>query len=561
MLKDLYPYRSLCILFIASLYAIPGNSQPNIGYMETISSSEGLSQPIELVSAPGDPAGRFFIVQKTGEIRIWNGNAILPTPFLNINTLVEDNGEQGLLSMAFHPQYAANGFFFVYYSANNGNITVARYQRSGSNPDLADPAPNPATPLVSIAKPFDNHNGGHLQFRVESGVNYLYFATGDGGSGNDPFNNAQNPASLLGKMLRLNVDAPSPTVEIWGRGLRNPFRWSFDKANGDIWIADVGQGAREEINHLAAAALSPNFGWPCREGFSANNSAPAGGDCDTVSAIAINPIFDYPTGADSGRSVIGGYVYRGTAFPALQGIYFVTDYFSNRVLAIQPSGGSGWTVSEVTPTPVVSNIASISEDASGELYAISLTGNAVYRLIVPVVTPLVLTKFSGKAFTGYNELTWTTESEDGIDKFTIEYSHDGSNFTETGNVSSKNDGARNDYTFRHSINGLERSYYRLKINELNNTHSYSAVIMISSIKTTDLRIYPTVIKNSTLNIVSGFPVEKIRVLNINGQELFVKAMNGTHGFFTLTLPSLQKGFYIVSVVGKNAVFTDKILIE
>ncbi|RYZ25445.1 MAG: sugar dehydrogenase, partial [Sphingobacteriales bacterium] len=265
MLKEFYPLRPVWLFFLFILTATASYSQPDIGYMELIEPTDGLSQPIELVSAPGDPAGRLFIVQKTGQIRIWTGTALLPTPFLDISGLVEDNGEQGLLSMAFHPQYASNGYFYVYYSANNGNITVARYQVSG-NPDIANPVATPAAPWVSIAKPFDNHNGGHLQFRVEGGVPYLYFATGDGGSGNDPFNNAQNPASLLGKMLRINVDAPSPTVESWGRGLRNPFRWSFDRSTGDIWIADVGQGTREEIDFLPAATINPNFGWPCREG-------------------------------------------------------------------------------------------------------------------------------------------------------------------------------------------------------------------------------------------------------------------------------------------------------
>lgn len=561
MLRKLYSFKAsrpfLIILFTANFCY----SQPDIGYMELIPSTEGLSQPIELASAPGDPPGRLFIAQKTGEIRIWNGTSLLSTPFLNINALVQDVGEQGLLSLAFHPQYASNGFFYVYYNDNtepNGNITIARYQVS-ANPDIADPGS--ATILLSIPKPFENHNGGHLQFRVEGGVPYLYFATGDGGSGNDPFNNAQDPATFLGKMLRINVDAPSPTAEIWGFGLRNPFRWSFDRSTGDMWIADVGQGAREEINFLPAASTGPNFGWPCREGMQANGSAPASGDCDTVNAVAIDPIFDYPTGADSGRSVIGGYRYRGSSFPALQGYYLLTDYFSNRLLLIQPDGGGGWSVVEKIPTPVVSNIASISEDGSGELYAISLTGNAVYQIIVPVVTPLQLTKFSGKPYTGYNELLWTAESEQNIDKFIVEYSKDGTNFIAVGDVVSLNDGNTNNYSFRHSISGFEKAFYRLRVNELNNTHSYSAVITIGKEKTTGVKMYPTIIRNSLLNIVSGFPVERIRITGMNGQDVYIKDMNGAEGFFMITLPGLQKGFYVVNVSGKEGQSTGKILIE
>jgi glucose/arabinose dehydrogenase len=560
MLREFYPSRAICPFLLILLSATLSYSQPDIGYMELIQSTDGLSQPIELSSAPGDAAGRLFIVQKTGEIRIWTGTTVLPTPFLNINALVQDVGEQGLLSMAFHPQYATNGFFYVYYNDNtepNGNITVARYQVSG-NPDIA--SPGSATILASIPKPFENHNGGHLQFRVEAGVPYLYFATGDGGNGNDPFNNAQNPASLLGKMLRINVDAPSPPVEVWGRGLRNPFRWSFDRSTGDMWIADVGQGTREEINFLPAASISPNFGWPCREGKLPNGAAPGSSDCDTVSAVAIDPIFDYPTGNDSGRSVIGGYVYRGAAFPSLQGYYLVTDYFSNRLLLIQPDGG-GWSVVEKTPTPVVSNIASISEDGSGELYAISLTGNSVYQITVPIVTPLLLTKFSGKPYTGYNELLWTAESEQNIEKFVVEYSKDGSNFIAVGNVTSLNDGNTNTYSFRHLINDFDKAYYRLRINEMNNTHSYSAVITIGGERVTGVKVYPTIIRNAQLNVLAGYPVEKVRITSMSGQEVFAKDMNGAEGFFMVNLPGLQRGLYVVSVQSKEELVTRKILID
>jgi len=560
MLRELYPCRALCSFLFIVLSTTLSYSQPDIAYMELIEPADGLSQPIELVSAPGDAPGRLFIVQKTGEIRIWTGTTLLTTPFLNINALVQDVGEQGLLSMAFHPQYATNGYFYVYYNDNtepNGNIVVARYQVT-ADPDVANPAS--ATILTSIPKPFENHNGGHLQFRTEGGVPYLYFATGDGGSGNDPFNNAQDPASLLGKMLRINVDAPSPTVEIWGRGLRNPFRWSFDRTTGDMWIADVGQGAREEINFLAAASTGANFGWPCREGSQDNGAAPGSSDCDTVDAVAIDPIFDYPTGADSGRSVIGGYVYRGTNFPALQGYYLLTDYFSNRLLLISPSG-SEWDVVEKTPTPAVSNIASISEDGSGELYAISLTGNSVYQITVPVVTPLLLTKFSGKSYGGYNELLWTAESEQNIGKFVIEYSTDGTNFLAVGNVHSLNDGNTNNYSFRHVVNTGAKAFYRLRIDELNNTHSYSAVITIGGDKAKGVKIYPTIVRNSLLNIVSASPVEKVRVVGLGGQEVYAKDMNGAEGFFTIGLPALQKGFYVVSVQGRDGQSTGKILIE
>ncbi|MCG2613024.1 PQQ-dependent sugar dehydrogenase [Terrimonas sp. NA20] len=554
-----FSFRALCTVFFVLVFSSAVYSQPTIGYMEVIPASAGLTQPIELASAPGDAANRFFIVQKTGEIRIWDNGALLGTPFLNINSLVIDDvsGEQGLLSMAFHPQYATNGFFYVYYNANNGNIVVRRYQRSAGDPDIADPTG--ATPYVNISKPFTNHNGGHLQFRVEGGVNYLYFATGDGGSGNDPFNNAQNPASQLGKILRVNVDAGSPTVETWGRGLRNPFRWSFDRTTGDMWIADVGQGAREEINYLPAASVSPNFGWPCREGLIANSGAPGVADCDTVNPVAINPIYDYQIGG-AGRSVIGGYVYRGAAFPSLQGTYLLTDFFSNRLVAIQPNG-PGWTVNEVTPTPALANIASISEDAAGELYAVSLSGGTVHRVIVPVVTPLKLTRFSGTSFSSYNELSWTAESEEGIIEFIVEYSKDGTNFSAVGQVASFSDGRTNQYSYKHPVNSPGNAYYRLRINEVNNSRSYSAVISIRTERSRDVKVYPTIVNNSRLNVVSGSVIDRVRISTISGQEVYNKSLNGNSGFFILDLPSLKKGFYVVLLEGEGERFTTKIIIE
>src|SRR5205085_5643708 len=165
----------------------------------------GLTSPIEVHTAPGDATNRLFIVEKAGIIRIWNGTSLLPVPFLDITGIVIDNDERGLLSMAFHPQYQTNGFFYVYYNDNSGNLTISRYHVS-SNPNVAESAANPVTPLVSLPKPFENHNGGHIQFKPEGGINYLYVATGDGGDGNDPQNNSQRPTSRLGKFIRINAD-------------------------------------------------------------------------------------------------------------------------------------------------------------------------------------------------------------------------------------------------------------------------------------------------------------------------------------------------------------------
>jgi len=275
-------------------------AQPVIGFSPFITS--GLSAPVDIANA-GDGTNRLFIVQQNGVIRIHDGTSLLPTPFLNISTIITTGGERGLLSLAFHPDYENNRYFFVYYTNLSGDITIARYQADVVNPNTADPLSGVV--LMNIPKPFSNHNGGDLNFGPDG---YLYFGTGDGGSGGDPFNFSQTGTSLLGKMIRIDVsnfstppyytippDNPyvsDPNVDdhIWALGLRNPWRWSFDRSTGNMWIADVGQSALEEINFRTAGATGGiNYGWRCYEGNQAYNTT----GCLPQSNL-IQPIFVYP---------------------------------------------------------------------------------------------------------------------------------------------------------------------------------------------------------------------------------------------------------------------------
>ena len=304
-------YTLLCFIFCFSY----GFSQPTISFQTF---QAGLTQPVEVVHA-GDGSNRLFIVQQNGIIRVHDpvNGGLQATPFLDISGLISTAGsEQGLLSMAFHPAYESNGYFFVYYTNAASDIELARYTVS-ANANVADAGSRAF--MLNIPKPFSNHNGGHLQFGSDGN---LYFATGDGGSANDPNNNAQNPLSLLGKMLRINanafatppyytVPADNPFVgnaaydsRIWALGLRNPFRWSFDRQTGDMWIGDVGQGAKEEINFTPAGSTGgENYGWRCYEGSIRNpNITP----CDPPSHQP--PIFDYDNPAAGASSVVGGYV-------------------------------------------------------------------------------------------------------------------------------------------------------------------------------------------------------------------------------------------------------------
>jgi glucose/arabinose dehydrogenase len=539
--------------FLFTITVSQAQSAPIVSYQILIDFPEGLSLPIELASPQGDATGRLFILEKAGRIRIWNGSSLLPNPFLDIASLVRNDGEQGMLSMAFHPQYQSNGYFFVYYTNHDQNIAIERYQVS-SNPNQANPV---ATPILVIPKTMGKHNGGHLQFRVQGGINYLYFATGDGGE--DPNENAQNPGSYLGKMIRINVDAAPYTPEVWAMGLRNPFRWSFDRTTGDIWIGDVGQYLKEEINFRPLGTAGANYGWPCVEGADNYSEFPASLDCGPVRATDVLPVLAYDNPAD-GRSVIGGYVYRGTEFPALRGYYLATDFYTGKFWLIKRVG-SAWDITERADFPT--HVASISEAANGELYAVSLGGNVVYKIVTPLDAPLPLhlISFSAEPMSGYNELKWITESEENMDKYIVEYSADGVTYSNVGEVLSTNDTNRKIYTYRHSTLNTTIVYYRLKMSELNGTYEYSPVISIGADTRTGVKIYPTSVTNGSVNIISSQPVERVSITNTTGLQVLSKEMNGASGYFNVSLPILQKGIYIIRVSGKDFQKTEKILIQ
>ncbi len=344
----------------------------------------GLRFPLYLTAPPGD-TNRFFVVEKGGAIRIIKNGALLPLPFLDLTAQVSTGGEQGLLGLAFDPQYAANGRFYVNYTDTAGDTVVARY-RVSSDPERADP--NADRVLLAVDQPYANHNGGHLAFGPDG---YLYVGLGDGGSGGDPHGNGQSRAELLGSLLRIDVrpagayaipldnpfvGQPGARPELWDYGLRNPWRFSFDRANGDLYIADVGQNRREEVNVATTASgggRGLNYGWSVMEGTLCFNPASA---CNTAGLTL--PVLDY--GRSGGAcSVTGGYVYRGAAAPALQGVYFYADYCAGWVKSFRYADGR---VTEGSDWPQLApggNITSFGEDAAGELYILTQQGG-VYRV-------------------------------------------------------------------------------------------------------------------------------------------------------------------------------------
>ena len=343
----------------------------------------GLESPLGIANA-GDGSGRLFILEQPGRIRIYQDGVLIPEPFLDISAQVDCCGERGLLGLAFHPRYPANGYFYVNYTTQlAGQLTsvIARFQVSG-DPQRADPSSEEQ--LLRLPQPYANHNGGGLAFGPDG---YLYIALGDGGSGGDPQGNAQNLNTLLGKLLRIDVDGADPYAippgnpfasgggrpEIWAYGLRNPWRFSFDRLTGDLYIADVGQAAWEEVNYLPAGSPGGvNFGWDYFEGLHPFEGDPPAG------LVLTMPVAEYPHGPDI--SVTGGVVYRGAALPDWNGVYLYGDYGSGRVRGLLRSADGSWQDALLFELDAL--ISSFGEDEAGEVYLTDYNGRLL-RLEAP----------------------------------------------------------------------------------------------------------------------------------------------------------------------------------
>lgn len=338
--------------------------------------ASNLTAPVEITHA-GD--ARLFVVQQNGAIKIVQPNgSVNATDFLNISTKILFGGERGLLGLAFHPQYATNGYFFVYYNqVSTGNIIVARYSRSAGNPDVADGATEKI--LLNIPKPFGNHNGGSMHFAPDGN---LWISTGDGGSSGDPNNNSQNKNSLLGKLLRIDVNATGPynipagnpfvgidgADEVWSYGLRNAWKFNFDTTAGNVLIADVGQNQFEEINRNPITAAGLNYGWRCFEG---NISYNATGCAPSTTMTFPVAVYDRSNGK---CSVTGGYVYRGSLYPAFAGKYFMADYCSQQIGILNADNSITWSAA------FAGRFSTFGEDINKELYVAAVNTGRIYKL-------------------------------------------------------------------------------------------------------------------------------------------------------------------------------------
>ncbi len=354
----------------------------SLGFAQTIglqSFATGFMSPVEITHPVNDT--RLFVVEQGGIIKIVNSDGTVnASPFLTLTSAtITSGGERGLLGLAFHPNYATNGYFYVNYTNTAGNTVVARYTASSTDPNVANVSS--ATILLTVNQPFSNHNGGTIKFGPDG---YLYIGMGDGGGAGDTGNRAQNINENLGKMLRIDVDSASPygipptnpyvgiagNDEIWSIGMRNPWKFSFNRLNGDLWVADVGQSAAEEINKIASP-LTPglNFGWRCYEGNAVYDTS--SGTCPSYTAT-VAPVTQYSH--SFGRcSITGGYFYTGTANPNFANNYFFADYCTGEIGMISTSGTITWGYD----APNV--ITTFGEDKEGELYV--AVGGTIYKII------------------------------------------------------------------------------------------------------------------------------------------------------------------------------------
>ncbi|MEO6758875.1 MAG: PQQ-dependent sugar dehydrogenase, partial [Saprospiraceae bacterium] len=519
-------------------------SQPDL----VVNQITTVTTPVDMTGA-GDGSNRLFIVDKSGKIRIFDQttNMLLPGIFLDISSLVLNNGERGLLGLAFHPNYANNGYFYVNYvhTGGTGTTTVSRFR----NPTPASNGPvsiGTEQVLLSVPQPYSNHNGGDLNFGPDG---FLYVGMGDGGDAGDPGNRAQNPQELLGKMLRIDVNGTSPGKnyaipadnpfvgvqtpvdyldEIWAVGMRNPWRFSFDRQTGDLWIADVGQGLWEEVDFQAAASAGgENYGWRCYEGD--HTYVPTG--CGPMSNY-VSPIFEYTHNPSTGgNSITGGFVYRGSLAPALQGWYICADYTSDNFWLIHPDGSYYLQ----TNVPVI-DIVSFGEDDAGELY-VSSYGGQIYR-VTSSPLPITLSSFSGRYENGSSHLIWSTATEKNGAYFQVERKTEGGDFQNIGRVTAVGESTTpQHYFFDDPLARPGENIYRLRMVDRDGSFKFSSAITILVLETGHWQLSPNPATGQvTLSVYGETEPARLRLEIYNTQGRQVLA----HEQIAPTLPYHQK---------------------
>lgn len=536
-------------------------AQPVVTLTQEVS---GLTDPVQVVNA-GDDSDRIFVVEQGGAIKVFTSDFTSLSTFFTVPG-VSNSGEQGLLSLAFDPDYITNGHFYVFFVTNvdvpslgveEGDLRVIRYTN-------ATPANNTTTggtalPILEISHPINsNHNGGEMHFGSDGN---LYLSVGDGAVSA----NAQNESVLLGKILRINVNgatSASPYTipadnpygnEIYAKGLRNPFRWSFDSDTDDMWVGDVGQSSWEEITFVPSdSTLGANFGWHCFEGNAPYNSAGCTGDDFKT------PVHAYEI--DGARSVIGGVVYRGTnpAMATFQGYYVGADYYTGDLHIVGPQGeGRG----VYTQASAWTNIADFGETEDGEILAIG-RGGFIYSVTGQVVPlPVSLVGFDGLYNGEGVQLTWETSFEDNFLQFDIEMSDDAKSFRKVGTVPAQQSVTGSRYQFYHRKLTSGFVYYRLKMVDKDGTYANSRIIRVNLSDTPVAGfVRPSLIKDGQLNLVLEDGYNSVQLISMSGNTVFEKDITNRSGAVDIPINVVSSGLYIVRLEGINKVDHQKVIV-
>jgi len=527
-------------------------AQPSIVIEDYLS---GFTRPVKITYAYD---ARLFVAEIGGKIKVIKNGSILPTPFLDISSKINDPDWAGIYSIAFDPNYLSNGYFYVMYVVKSKfEVQISRFQRSGDA--TSDIAGSIETPILTI--PYTDvlagHRGGDMAFGKD---NQLYISTGDNGPGSrgdtgDPENNAQNMSRLFGKILKIDPDNPTTaenaTQSIWALGLRNAWRFSFDRSNGDLWIGDNGQDGWEEINYFSASNTTTprNFGWDYMEG----NSVYRNCDCDIASTF-IAPKFTYPGYTNNenhtSASVMGGYVYRGSKYPALKGSYFYGDYQSFNIGVIVPNGYQGF-----IPNVSYSSLISFGEDQAGELYVLSFFNGTLGKLTLPGGSlPVKLESFTAQPIENSVQLKWKTTMETNFSHFELERSADGKKFQQLKSIPAS--GKSDNYTYLDNFPFPDFNYYRLKMVDRDSSYQFSHLVYAKPVFNVEITVFPNPAsdKFTIKGVRSG---ETIRLYSITGRLLLTNTITSATKV-ELDLKNYPIGVYNLSIEDGGSGFVKRL---
>lgn len=560
------------IVFFATLLSAAGWAQPTLEFTVVNLTGPGLVQPVDITGC-GDNSGRLFITEKRGTIRIIENGAVLPDFFLNIQSQVMNSGERGLLGLAFHPQYPDSPYIYVNYVIA-GTITN-RISRFSLNPNNAyDIDESTELELLTQMGVQANHKAGDLAFGPDG---FLYIGMGDGGGGFDPEDTGQDTSTLLGKMLRIDINSKTPPLnysipstnpyvggpgrdEIWAIGLRNPWRISFDRENGDFWIADVGQNAWEEVNWLPnGTPPGSNFGWDCYEG---NGHAIEPQNCPG-GTIFTWPLFEYPHNCNPcpngyGASLSGGFVYRGAMFPALYGYYVFADYVSNYVWALRPAASNPpYEVVVQNGAGMVSGIVTFGEGDDGEMYASNLAGT-LYSVGASGTLPIQWEKLLATRGPKNNRIEWTIHQTFGIDYFEIQRAEKApfDPYTEVARIDPVS--GQNHYIHDDPLNGSGSVYYRVAAMMDDGSTEYSPIARIgpeASSKPT--LVYDLQTQAWRIALPEPWQNGHLIVYDMLGREIQSRSILAD-AHIDLTAPVVP-GSYFVKVSGEMGIWSEQLV--